>query len=454
MAKEEAGLRSFAVLRRADQVDGAGVIHGPEPEADPMRPSPEPPPWTLLIAAALLFLGPGPQPGVAQNLILTGASVVDVDTGEIHRDRTVVVRDGRIESIGEPGAEAPGQLPGNVERIDLRGRYLAPGLMDAHVHFTTEEAARRALHYGVTTARSMGASRYDDVALGALIRAGHAEGPELLSAGYHVRPGVPFGFFLDHPELGHLRGDPFSSPEVLRTLVEANLDRGVDWIKMPSTERAGLTETDPRRQVHDETQMRVGVEAAQARRVPVAAHAHGDDGARAAVLAGVRSIEHGTYMSEETLQLMVEMGTYLVPTIAIVHDLTLPGGDYDNAALRIRGRHMLPRLRQMTRRAHELGIPIVASTDTGYGTGSVVRVSHELMEFVEHVGMSPLEALRSATVVAAELFGIADRTGRIAPGLEADLIVVERNPLEDVSTVQDILMVVSDGRVAVRRGDW
>ncbi len=408
------------------------------------------------LAAALLLCWPGtPSPVAgAQDLVLSGAHIVDVETGEVHRNRTVVIRDGRIRTV-EPAGGGDGREAGpGVERIDLGGRYLAPGLMDAHVHFTAEEAARRALHSGVTTARSMGASRYDDVALGALIRGGHAEGPELLSAGYHVRPGIPFGFFLDHPDLGHLRDDPVRSSQVIRSVVRANLDRGVDWIKMPSTERAGLPDTDPRRQVFDEDQMRAGVDEAALRGVPVAAHAHGDEGARAAVLAGVRSIEHGTYMSDETLRLMAERGTYLVPTIAIVTDLTQPGGDYDSATLRIRGRHMLPRLREMTRRAHELGIPIVASTDTGYGPQSVVRVAHELIEFVDHVGMTSLEALRSATVVAAELFGIQDRTGRIAPGLEADLIVLEHNPLEDIATVQDVLMVITDGRVAVRRGDW
>jgi imidazolonepropionase-like amidohydrolase len=420
-----------------------------------MRGAGRPPPAAaLLVAAAAALLVAPPESAFAQDLILTGARVIDVEEGRVLENRTLVIRGGLIERITEAGTE--GGTPGeaDVERVDLRGRYVLPGLMDAHVHFTTEDAALRALESGVTTARSMGASRYDDVALARLIRAGHARGPELLSAGYHVRPGVPFGFFLDHPELGRLRGDPLTSAEAIRTVVAANLERGVDWIKIPSTERAGLPDTDPRRQVYDEAQMRAGVEEAARRGVPVAAHAHGDEGARAAILAGVRSVEHGTYMSEETLRLMADRGTWLVPTIAIVTDLVEPGGDYDHAHLRIRGRHMLPRLRETARTAHELGIPIVASTDTGYGPASVVRISHELVEFVEHVGMTPLEALRSATVLAAELFGIADRTGRIAPGLEADLIVVERNPLDDVSTVQDVLMVVSDGRIAVRRVDW
>jgi imidazolonepropionase-like amidohydrolase len=150
---------------------------------------------------------------------------------------------------------------------------------------------------------------------------------------------------------------------------------------------------------------------------------------------------------------MAERGTFLTPTIAIVRDLTIPGGDYDNAVLNIRGRHMLPRVQEMARNAHELGVRIVAGTDTGYGIESTTTLAHELIELVS-IGMSPLEALRAATTNTAELFGLSDRTGRIVEGLEADLIVLERNPLEDIGVVQDVLMVISDGKVIVQRGDW
>ncbi len=195
------------------------------------------------------------------------------------------------------------------------------------------------------------------------------------------------------------------------------------------------------------------VEVARAAGIGVAAHAHGDAGGRAAVAAGVRSIEHGTYLSETTLSMMAERGTYLVPTIAIVRDLTIAGGDYDNAVLNIRGRHMLPRVQEMARNAHALGVKIVAATDTGYGPNSTTTLAHELIELT-NIGMSPLEALQAATTTAAELFGMEDRVGRVEPGLEGDLIVLERNPLLGIEVVRDVLMVVSDGRVIVQRGDW
>jgi imidazolonepropionase-like amidohydrolase len=133
-----------------------------------------------------------------------------------------------------------------------------------------------------------------------------------------------------------------------------------------------------------------------------------------------------------------------------VIDLVEPGGDYDDAGLHLRGSHMLPRLRETVERAHKAGVKIVTGADTGYGPSSVTRIAHEVAAFVE-IGMTPLQALQSATTVAAELFGMQGRVGAIEPGLEADLVVVERNPLENVRTLQDPLLVISNGRVALNR---
>jgi imidazolonepropionase-like amidohydrolase len=229
-----------------------------------------------------------------------------------------------------------------------------------------------------------------------------------------------------------------------------NLSHGVDWIKTTSTERAGLPETDPRRQLYTDAEVKVMVDEAATQNIPVMAHAHGEEGALAAVQAGVKSIEHGTYLSEEALKLMAQKGTYLVPTYATVVDLTQPGGDYDNRDLLLRGRHMLPRLRETVQRAIKLGVKIVTGADTGYGPTSQTRISHEVAAFVE-MGMPPLQALQSATSGAAEMLALGSRVGAIETGLEADLVVVERNPLQQVSTLDDPLLVVSNGRIAVNR---
>ena len=153
----------------------------------------------------------------------------------------------------------------------------------------------------------------------------------------------------------------------------------------------------------------------------------------AAVRAGVRSIEHGTYLSDATLQLMKEKGAYFDPTYTTVIDLTDAGGDYDVAALRIRGQHMLPRLRDAVVRAHKLGVKVVTGGDTGFTT---------------------LEAIQSATIVNAEMLRLEKSIGVVEAGYEADVIAVEKNPLENITTVQDPVLVISNGRVAVDRLDF
>jgi imidazolonepropionase-like amidohydrolase len=393
-----------------------------------------------------LILG-GPLAG--QDLVLLNANLVDVTDGSIRSGVSVRISDGRVVGVDAGGATAPA----GARVVDLAGRYLAPGLIDAHVHVGSEEQARRALMSGVTTMRSAGAAHYADVGMRELQRAGYAQTPEYLAAGYHVRPDPAEALFQDHPDLGRYREGGIRGPDAVRAMARAMMARGLDFLKVNATERAGVPTTDPRKQLYSAEELRALVEEAAAGGIGVMAHAHGDAGGRAAVEAGVRSIEHGTYLSPETLEMMARRGTFLVPTIAIVRDLTVPGGDYDNAFLNVRGRHMLPRVQEMARTAHRLGVRIVAATDTGYGPESTTTLAHELLELVD-IGMSPLEALQAATTTAAELLGVSDHTGRIAPGLEADLVVLERNPLQDIGAVQDVLMVVSDGAVVVQRGDW
>ena len=407
-----------------------------------------PVPWpTVAGVLAACLAAPAPLGG-QEAIAFTSASVLDPAAAGITANATVLVRDGHIVSV-----EAGGEAPPGARVIDLRGRVLAPGLIDAHVHIGDLAAARRALLSGVTTARSMGSGFFVDVGLRELFRRGVFAGPEILAAGYHVRPRPADGLFLDEPALGDLFGRDVRGAQALERVAAAMLDRDVDVIKVNATERAGLPETDPRKPFFTEAELTALVAAAAARGVPVAAHAHGDRGGRAAVAAGVRSVEHGTYLRAETLRLMSERGTFLVPTIAVVSDLTVPGGDYNDPVLQVRGRHMLPRVRETAAAAHAAGVPIVAATDTGYGPQSVLRLSHELIELVG-TGMSEIEAIRAATTVAAELLGIEERTGRVAAGFEADLLVLDRNPLEDIGQYQDVLFVMSDGIVALDRLDF
>ena len=364
-------------------------------------------------------------------------------------DAALLIENGTIKRIFTNDNDAPS----GVREIDLKGTYVMPGLIDAHVHIRDLESAKRALLSGVTTARSMGVNHFMDVGMRELGRAGKIDAPEIFAAGYHVRPEPASGFFMDFPELAVWMNGKMKGPAAVRQMGEAMVSKGVDWIKVNATARAGLPHTDPREPYYNEEEIKALVASGAPSGTPVAAHAHGDEGGRAAVLGGVKSIEHGTYLSEETLALMVEKGTYLVPTIAVVSDLTLPGGDYDIPLLEIRGRHMLPRVREMAGTAHRMGVRIVAATDTGYGPNSTLRLSEELRELVQ-VGMTNQEAIRAATVTGAEMLGISDRVGTIEEGMEADLLILERNPLEDILAIRDPLLIVNNGKVVLNRLNW
>ena len=398
----------------------------------------------LLLLASVVALGaqrggPLPQDPIA----LINASVVNVRTGAIQRRATVLLRGGRIASVGT------GAAPAGARVIDLKGRYLLPGLIDAHVHLASLPQLRAALESGVTTARSAGVSNFVDVGMRALVKQGFVAGPDLLATGYHVRPAVAPEMFLDFPDLGDLMGG-INTPEALRRVVRANLSKGVDWIKTLATERAGTPDTDPRKQVYTEGELRVIVEEAATRNVPVMAHAHGAEGALAAVKAGVRSIEHGTYLSDETLQLMATQGTFLDPTADIVNDLAEAGGDYDNAGLKRRGEMMQPILIGAIQRAVKLGVKIVTGTDTGYGPTSIARVSREAGMLVS-AGLTPWQALQAATVTNAELLRLDRQVGVVENGFEADLLVVDGNPLDDIRTLLDPVLVISNGRIGLDR---
>jgi imidazolonepropionase-like amidohydrolase len=387
----------------------------------------------------------GQQLDAGATLALSNANVVDVRDGKIVPRATVIVRGTRIESVGAAA------VPPGARVLDLGGKYLVPGLIDAHVHITTLRGLRTAAESGVTTVRSSGVSSFLDVGMRQLVKQGGvAGGPDVIASGYHVRPHLADEAYMDAPELAPFMARGITSEEAIRQVVRANLARGVDWIKVLATERAGTADTDPRKQVYTEAELRAAVEEAAAKNIPVQAHAHGNEGALAAVRAGVRSIEHGTYAAEATLQLMKERGVYLVPTYTTVVDLVEPGGDYDVPALRIRGRHMIARLRETVQRAHRLGVKVVTGADTAYGPNSLTRIAQEVANFVE-LGMTPIQALQSATITAAEMLRIDGRTGVIKAGHEADLIAVERNPLEEPGGLQDVLLVVSNGHIAANR---
>jgi imidazolonepropionase-like amidohydrolase len=396
---------------------------------------------TTLIALAF--------PALGQDLVLRNATVIDGTGSPPRPGLTVVVRDGRIASVDGAAAIPPGVL-----EIDLGGRYLLPGLIDAHAHILDPASALRALHSGVTTARVLGDEYFRAMGTRDLIRGGYIDGPELLCSGGHVRPVLGTSFLVTFPQFGRYFREKLSEPENVSAVVRALLDRGVDVIKVGASERAGLATTDPRRQELNEEEIRAAVREAARDGKFAAAHAHDEAGAEGAVRGGVRSIEHGTYLNDRTLALMKEQGTFLVPTLAIMSPMADPHTDAAaDISLRIRTWHMQPVLRRVVAKAHAMGISIAAATDGSYGDGSDtarVRVQHDIEQLVD-VGLTTLEALSAATRNGARVLGIEGRTGSIAVGLEADLIVVDRNPLEDLRALHEPLLIATDGRVVFDR---
>jgi len=384
-------------------------------------------------------------------IVFEHANVIDGVSAEPIRDATVVVSDGKIESIS-PTQKNPAP---SAKSFDLKGRWMLPGLIDAHVHPSSLKDAQNMLKAGVTTGRSMFTTYYIDVGLRELHRRGDTDIPEILAAGYPIVP-IPTqfqpditGMFFDMPELDDLRKDSDIGVEGVRRLVRANLAHHVNVIKALATDRAGVPTSDPRKRLLSDAELAAAVDEAHKAGVPVASHAHGDEGAAAAVRAGVNTIEHGTYLSDETLKLMHDRGVCFTPTLSALAMRLNPSSDSpEDAAMAIRKRAMLPRGRETARHAHQMGVRVIAGSDSGYTPGDPHRIGDEMSELVG-IGMSPMEAIQAATSTSADCLDISNRTGSIRAGLEADLVVVDQNPLNDINAVRDVSLVVNDGKIAL-----
>ncbi len=275
--------------------------------------------FAVALGAAVVAV-PG-RVGVAQDLELVNTTVIDGTGAPPAAGMTIVVRGGKIVDIAKGTKVVKG-----TKTINLGGRWVLPGLIDAHTHFITPASAERALRSGVTTARILGDEYFQGVGVRDLVRAGAVPGPEMLVSAGHVRPKLGTAFIVAFPQFGRYLQTDLQGAADVAEVVRAVLDRGADVIKVGASERAGLASTDPRRQELDYDEIRAAVAEAGKRGKFVAAHAHDAKGAHDAVRAGVRSVEHGTYITDETLRLMRERGTFLVPTLAVMSPLGDPTG--------------------------------------------------------------------------------------------------------------------------------
>lgn len=382
------------------------------------------------------------------------ANVIEGISSEPLRDVTVIIANGKITGIRK-GLK---RIPAGAQVIDLKGKWLLPGYIDAHVHFNDFESAQRALRFGVTTARTMAADHFIDIEIRDAHRRGRVDIPEVLAGGYQVRPDVfdAFPSFIkDFPELADMK-PRVSGIANVRRLVRAFASKGVDHIKVLATERAGTPDTDPRKRTFTDEELIAIVDEANKAGLKVAAHAHPDDGAYAAVKAGIRSIEHGTWLSDKTLRLMKSRGIWLVSNIfsesatAFWNSIAPP-----NPILVERRRTMRPFQAQVTKRAYRLGVPLVAATDISYGRGfdsGRLTIADNAAGLAE-AGIPKMEAIKAITSRAAKLLAIDTRTGAIRKGLDADIVIIGGDPLSSIEALKDVRMVVNDGKVVFNKID-
>jgi imidazolonepropionase-like amidohydrolase len=410
----------------------------------------------LLVLGLLLPVGPA---AAQQVVVVRAARMVDVTAGQLISPAIVVVADGRIRSIGQA------DIPAGAQTIDLGDLTLLPGLIDAHTHLTTDiegdwvtrslrelpadaalrgaRNARKTLLAGFTTVRDVGSFGFADVSLMKAIDAGFVPGPRMIPSAHAI--GITGGHCDDTGwapgihELGPQEGVADGVDEAVKA-VRYQVKHGAKVIKVCAT--AGVLSFDATlgAQQLSDAELQAIVQEATRDGLKVAAHAHGTEGIKAAVRAGVASIEHGSMIDDEAAQLMKRRGTYLVPTAYLLSTFKFDSMPPPIAA---KARQVIPLAQESHRRAIRAGVKIAFGTDAGvYPHGDN---AHEFAVYVGY-GMRPADAIRTATINAADLLGVTDR-GAIAPGKLADLIAVRGNPLEDVKTLQQVLWVMKGGVV-------
>ncbi|MFF3355376.1 amidohydrolase family protein [Streptomyces sp. NPDC002917] len=372
------------------------------------------------------------------DLVVDGGTLLDPATGDVIEDAVVVIKGGVVRAAGSRERIAAHVLT-DAPVLQAHGRWILPGLVDAHIHLNTVAEARDAVLRGATTARSGSTNFYQDIAVRELARQMPQQAPRLRAAGIFVTPDLGDTILAD-PELAPLARlrEGVRSAEALRRVVEVNLARGVDTIKTRVNERAGLPEQDPLVQVYTYEQLSTIVAAARRGGKSVLCHSYSEKGCHDAVRAGIRSLEHGAFVGERTLHEMRRRGTYFTPTLTAIAGLV----DSPDPILAERGRTYLPVLKQAVLAAHELGVQLAAGTDSS--GGKVQPIGREV-ELMRAAGLPALDAIRTATTGAAKLLGLEGTVGRLRPGFTGDMLVVDGDPLADVTVLKKPARVVRAG---------
>lgn len=423
----------------------------------------------LLTSLLALPASAAEPPRPPKALVLKASRLFDAKTGKLVSPAQLLVVDGKISAVG-PSATGPL----GTEVVDLGDATLLPGFMDAHTHITGEPGddwrqdvlddlqrtvpeqtldalplARATLMAGFTTVRNLGASDFVDVGLRNGIRRGLTVGPRILTAttglgstGGHCDAGNSFrkGVLAEESSRGVA-----NSPEAFRAKVRENLKYGADLIKVCATGGVLSRNEDVGSPQLTQAELDAIVDEAHARGRKVAAHAHGAEGVKRAVRAGVDSIEHGSFLDDEALALMKKQGTYYVPTALALKgvmeraDKGLLPPENVRKAQTASTKH-----RESIRKAIATGVKVAFGTDAGVFSHG--RNAEEFGLLVD-AGMKPADALRAATAVNAELLGVQESLGTLEPGKLADVVAVPGDPLQDIRHTQQVFFVMKEGVV-------
>lgn len=405
----------------------------------------------------------------AQDIYIQAGKLVDTRNGKVLTERTIIVSGNRIKSV-ETGFVAPRNSSDSL--IDLRNMTVLPGLTDMHVHlesetnpqkyleaFTFNEAdfafnsvgfAKTTLLAGFTTVRELGGSGVN-VALRNAINSGKIAGPRIFTAGKslattggHADPTNSFN--------RNLVGDPGPNQGVVNSIDDAakavrqNYKNGVDLIKITATGGVLSVAKSSSNPQFTEDEIRAITRTAKDYGFHVAAHAHGDEGMQRAVRAGVTTIEHGTMMSEATMDLMKKHNAYLVPTITAGKEVSEKAEieNYYPALVVPKAREIGPLIQNTFGKAYKRGVMIAFGTDAG-----VFEHGKNAKEFgyMVEAGMPAMEAIQSATITPAKILNMQGQTGEIAAGFFADIIAVSEDPVQNIRALENVLFVMKDGKV-------
>ena len=414
--------------------------------------------WILL-----LFVASQASAQTAHPIALHAGHVLEVKSGKMLNDQVLLIEDGKIISSGS-ATEA--KAPADAVRIELPTATVLPGFIDAHTHLTMDpkfgyetlalsgsrqaligaKNARLTLLAGFTTVRNVGAKDFSDVALRDAINAGDVPGPRMLVSG------PPLSITGGHCDNNMLPFEYQATSDgvadgisAVQHKVRENIKYGADLIKVCATGGVLSLGDNPQHSQYTLEEMKAIVADAHRLGRKVAAHAHGAEGIRWAAEAGVDSVEHGSYIDDAGIAAMREHGTYLVPTLYL--------GDWmiDNAGLTrlpapllAKAKEVIPAARKNIARAFSAGVKVALGTDAAvYPHG---LNAHEFETMVK-LGLTPLQSIQAGTVNAADLLGWSGKVGTLEPGAWADIVAVDGDPLQDITTLQRMKFVMKGGEV-------